>query len=106
MVTINTLHIDPPLLNSSCAWASEETQLRDLFDCEFTGAITTRTATLTGFKENSAVHTVCLYLFFKKRSLPYTFANHRCRLHFLERLFRLSTLMGILHTLYPGTLHG
>ncbi|KAL5518543.1 URA1 [Sanghuangporus vaninii] len=59
MVTINRLSIYPALMNSSCPWASEEKQLRELYACEYTGAVTTRTATLNGFAENHpAVHTV------------------------------------------------
>ena len=59
MVTINLIQISPALLNSSCAWASEEAQLHELYDSDFTGAVTTRTSTLNGFAEDSpAVHTV------------------------------------------------
>ncbi|KAH9964538.1 FMN-linked oxidoreductase [Russula dissimulans] len=46
-------------MNSSSPWASERNQLRELFDCRHTGAVTTRTATLTGFRETSE-HTVAL----------------------------------------------
>ena len=53
MVRINTLDISPPLLNASCAWASELSQLRELYDCPYTGAVTTRTATLNGFNEDA-----------------------------------------------------
>jgi dihydroorotate dehydrogenase (fumarate) len=59
MVQINTIDITPPLLNSSCAWSSDLTQLKALYDSPYTGAITTRTATLNGFKENET-HTVRL----------------------------------------------
>ncbi|KIL70593.1 hypothetical protein M378DRAFT_66857 [Amanita muscaria Koide BX008] len=54
---INTIHISPPFINSSCAWSSDYHQLKDLYDCEYTGAVTTRTATLNGFKEDET-HTV------------------------------------------------
>lgn len=54
MVKIHTVEIIPPLLNSSCLWASDLEQLRALYDSPHTGAVTTRTATLHGFKENSA----------------------------------------------------
>ncbi|KAH8101365.1 FMN-linked oxidoreductase [Cristinia sonorae] len=57
MVQVHTINISPPLLNSSCAWSSDLSQLRALYDCPFTGAITTRTATLDGFKEDER-HTV------------------------------------------------
>ena len=57
MVKVHTIDISPPLLNSSCAWASDFAQLRELYDCPFTGAVTTRTATLDGFEEDER-HTV------------------------------------------------
>ncbi|KAF8167861.1 hypothetical protein B0H34DRAFT_760338 [Crassisporium funariophilum] len=57
MVFLNTIEIDPPLLNSSCAWSSDLHQLTDLYESPFTGAITTRTATHSGFKEDDN-HTV------------------------------------------------
>lgn len=59
MAVIRRLAISPPLMNSSSPWASEQKQLQELFDSPFTGAVTTRTATLTGFTETSE-HTVCL----------------------------------------------
>ena len=52
MATIRRITINPPLINSSCPWASEKEQLQDLFNCPHTGAVTTRTATLLGFPEN------------------------------------------------------
>ncbi|KAG5634908.1 hypothetical protein H0H81_000368 [Sphagnurus paluster] len=57
MVKINTLNISPPLINSSCAWASDLAQLTALYESPFTGAVTTRTATLDGFQEGPS-HTV------------------------------------------------
>ncbi|PCH33232.1 FMN-linked oxidoreductase [Wolfiporia cocos MD-104 SS10] len=54
MATFHTLTIDPPLLNSSCLWASDLAQLRELYSSPFTGAVTTRTATLHGYKENAS----------------------------------------------------
>lgn len=58
MVHIGSIDISPPLINSSCAWASDLAQLQELYDCPHTGAVTTRTATLNGFPQNSS-HTVC-----------------------------------------------
>lgn len=58
MAKLHRLLVSPPLMNSSCAWASEEKQLRELYECKYTGAVTTRTATLNGFTEDFAVHTV------------------------------------------------
>ncbi|KAF9229728.1 FMN-linked oxidoreductase [Gyrodon lividus] len=57
MVKIREIIISPPLVNTSCAWASDDKQLAELFDCSYIGAVTTRTATLGGFKEDSS-HTV------------------------------------------------
>lgn len=57
MVEIGSIRIEPPLINSSCAWASELHELQALYQSPYTGAVTTRTATLTGFAENSS-HTV------------------------------------------------
>lgn len=59
MVAIRRLVVSPPLVNSSSLSASEPNQLQELFDSPHTGAVTTRTATLTGFSETSE-HTVCL----------------------------------------------
>ena len=59
MVAINSIDITPSLLNSSCAWSSDLRQLRELYTSTYTGAITTRTATVDGFQEGSN-HTVRL----------------------------------------------
>jgi dihydroorotate dehydrogenase (fumarate) len=58
---IQRLVISPPLMNSSSPWASERDQLQEIFDSPYTGAVTTRTATLTGFRETSE-HTVGLFV--------------------------------------------
>ncbi|KAI6153225.1 hypothetical protein BKA82DRAFT_136481 [Pisolithus tinctorius] len=57
MVRVRGIDVHPPLLNTSCAWASDPQQLTALYDCPHTGAVSTRTATLSGFKEDSS-HTV------------------------------------------------
>lgn len=57
MVKINTIDISPPLINSSSAWSSELKQLQELYDSPYTGAVTTRTATINGFNEDDS-HTV------------------------------------------------
>ncbi|KAF9454946.1 FMN-linked oxidoreductase [Macrolepiota fuliginosa MF-IS2] len=54
MVHVNSIDITPPLLNSSCAWSSDLAQLKGLYDSPHTGAITTRTATLNGYRENDS----------------------------------------------------
>ncbi|KAI2776896.1 dihydroorotate dehydrogenase [Daldinia loculata] len=50
------IHISPPLLNSANPWATTREDLRALFDCPSTGAVTTRTALLRGFAHDSARH--------------------------------------------------
>ncbi|KAL4069314.1 hypothetical protein J3A83DRAFT_3522528 [Scleroderma citrinum] len=57
MVKVREIVVHPPLLNTSCAWASDLRQLTDLYDCPHTGGVTTRTATMSGFEEDSS-HTV------------------------------------------------
>ncbi|KAJ2933587.1 hypothetical protein H1R20_g3530, partial [Candolleomyces eurysporus] len=59
MTSINSVKVSPALLNSSCAWSSNLRDLQELYDSPYTGAITTRTATLAGFKEDES-HTVVL----------------------------------------------
>jgi dihydroorotate dehydrogenase (fumarate) len=54
MVKIHRLVMSPPLLNSSCAWASELNELQALYKSSFTGAVTTRTATSSGFDEDES----------------------------------------------------
>ncbi|KAI0813347.1 hypothetical protein GGR55DRAFT_687636 [Xylaria sp. FL0064] len=51
------LHIDPPLFNSANPWATTLEQLRELYRCASTGAVTTRTALLgDGFPHDEALH--------------------------------------------------
>lgn len=52
MSNIGRLTIEPPLINTSCAWAGELHELEALYACSSTGAVTSRTATLDGFPEN------------------------------------------------------
>jgi len=54
MVKIRSIYIDPPVMNSSCLWASDLSDLRTLYDSPHTGAVTTRTATLHGFSEDGS----------------------------------------------------
>lgn len=53
--------IEPPLLNSSNPWATTLEDLQRLFDCPNTGAVTTRTSLLHGFKHDDSIHQ---YIFF------------------------------------------
>ncbi|KAI9733489.1 MAG: dihydroorotate dehydrogenase [Claussenomyces sp. TS43310] len=48
--------IHPPLLNSANPWAFTLDDLKALYECPFTGAITTRTSLIDGFSHNSATH--------------------------------------------------
>ncbi|KAF9493889.1 FMN-linked oxidoreductase [Pleurotus eryngii] len=52
MVKIRSIEVEPAIINSSCAWSSDRDQLQALYDCPYTGAVTTRTATIGGFSEN------------------------------------------------------
>lgn len=57
MVLIRSIDVSPSMVNCSCAWASDYQQLSGLYHCPYTGAVTTRTATLDGFEEDES-HTV------------------------------------------------
>lgn len=50
------LGFDPPLLNSATPWATTKEELQALYDCPYTGAVTTRTSLLTGFHHDDYVH--------------------------------------------------
>ncbi len=47
---------DPPLLNSATPWATSIDDIRDLYNCPHTGAITIRTSLLDGFNHDPAIH--------------------------------------------------
>jgi dihydroorotate dehydrogenase (fumarate) len=51
-----TIAIDPPLINSSNPWATTLSDLRQLYLCEYTGAVTVRTSTLKGFEHSNDIH--------------------------------------------------
>lgn len=53
--------ISPPLLNSASPWATALEDLKALFHCSFTGAITIRTSLLKGFQHDPDIHQ---YVFF------------------------------------------
>ncbi|OTA70186.1 FMN-linked oxidoreductase [Hypoxylon sp. EC38] len=50
------IHINPPLLNSANPWATTLEDLKALFECPSTGAVTTRTALLDGFPHHPGMH--------------------------------------------------
>ncbi|KAH8120681.1 FMN-linked oxidoreductase [Phellopilus nigrolimitatus] len=90
MVSLNRLHISPPLVNSSCAWASDDKQLRELYESEFTGAVTTRTATLNGFTEDPTIHTVAFSAESSSSVNSYGYSPHPLSqyLSWVEKLLR------------------
>ncbi|KAK4121364.1 FMN-linked oxidoreductase [Parathielavia appendiculata] len=50
------LEINPPLINSACPWATTLEDLRLLYACPSTGAVTTRTSLINGFDHDPAKH--------------------------------------------------
>lgn len=83
MVALSRLVVSPPLINSSSLAASEPIQLQELFDSPHTGAVTTRTATLTGFTETSE-HIVCFLCIFLFRKLTHLGGRLHKRLNFIR----------------------
>lgn len=62
MPRLHTLELSTPIFNSSSPWCSEIDQLEELYASPFTGAVTTRTATLEGFDQGpQSVHGVRLW---------------------------------------------
>ena len=55
------LGFDPPLLNSANPWATTKEDLKALYNCPHTGAITTRTALANGFEHDNATHQYCFF---------------------------------------------
>jgi dihydroorotate dehydrogenase (fumarate) len=53
---MKSLTISPPLLNSSNPWCTTLSQLRELYESKYTGAVTTRTSLLNGFPHDSSIH--------------------------------------------------
>lgn len=47
---------NPPLINSANPWATTEQDLETLFNCEHTGAVTTRTSLIHGFEHDDSIH--------------------------------------------------
>ncbi|TRM62903.1 hypothetical protein BD626DRAFT_496930 [Schizophyllum amplum] len=78
MVAINSLNIDPPLVNTACAWVTDYEQIRACFECPYTGAVTTRTAAGIdeGYPRLAGVHGVA----FSKTSITsvntYAYSPH------------------------------
>ena len=55
------LKFEPPLLNSANPWATSKEDLQALYDCPFTGALTTRTSTTDGFEHDDNIHQYCFF---------------------------------------------
>lgn len=55
------LSFTPPVLNTPCPWCSELDNLRELYACENTGAVTTRTSMLTPYPHDWAVNQYILF---------------------------------------------
>ncbi|TVY88770.1 hypothetical protein LAWI1_G005017 [Lachnellula willkommii] len=61
---LGPFEISPPLLNSSNPWATTEADLKALYSCPHTGAVTTRTSLWSGFSQHASTHQ---YSFFSSR---------------------------------------
>ena len=55
------LKFEPPLLNSANPWATSKEDLQALYDCPYTGALTTRTSTTDGFDHDDNIHQYCFF---------------------------------------------
>ena len=55
------LDFKPPLLNSANPWATSREDLQALYDCPYTGALTTRTFITNGFDHDDTVHQYCFF---------------------------------------------
>lgn len=56
-----SLQFEPPLLNSANPWATSKEDLQALYDCPYTGALTTRTSTTDGFDHDDMIHQYCFF---------------------------------------------
>lgn len=55
------LNITPALLNTPCPWCSELENLRELYACQYTGAVTTRTSMLEPYPHDWAKNQYVLF---------------------------------------------
>lgn len=64
-MTSNTLppvlNVSPPLVNSANPWATDLDDLKLLYDCPYTGAVTTRTSLVSGFPHDPSTHQFTLF---------------------------------------------
>jgi dihydroorotate dehydrogenase (fumarate) len=88
------LSIVPPLLNSANPWATTLEDLQDLYNCPYTGAVTTRTTLLEGFAHDDSIHQYTFYN--PKTNVP---SKDHGDWHRLDRDFADSPYNGSLNTL-------
>lgn len=55
------LKISPPLVNSANPWATNLDDLKALYECPHTGAVTTRTSLISGFPHDPSTHQFTLF---------------------------------------------
>lgn len=55
------LDISPPLVNSANPWATTLEDLKGLYECPHTGAVTTRTSLYAGFPHDPSIHQFTLF---------------------------------------------
>lgn len=55
------LEINPPLINSANPWATNLEDLKSLYECPHTGAVTTRTSLISGFAHDPSKHQFTLF---------------------------------------------
>ncbi|KAF9478713.1 FMN-linked oxidoreductase [Pholiota conissans] len=94
MVLLNKIEINPPLINSSCAWSSDLVDLTALYESPYTGAITTRTATFNGYGEDKAINTVAFAVDTDTTLNSYGYSPHP-----------LAAYLGWVETILTGSKH-
>lgn len=55
------LKISPPLVNSANPWSTNLEDLKALYECSYTGAVTTRTSLISGFPHDPSTHQFTLF---------------------------------------------
>ncbi|KAG9005780.1 dihydroorotate dehydrogenase [Tulasnella sp. JGI-2019a] len=90
MPAFNRFNIQPPLLNTACAWASDYEDLKALYECPHIGAITTRTATHEGFPEDPKLHKVAFLKDSRSSINSYGYSPHPLR-QYVEWIDKLLT---------------
>lgn len=57
-ILLGSVELQTPVFPSANPWVSEIAQLRELYTSPYTGAVTTRTATLEGYPQDASIHGV------------------------------------------------